>query len=138
VAPRLRERDVHEVVWALLARQVTLASQLAECPQIWTGHIAPLVLRSMADVYVNLAWVLKDPPDRCKKFIHYGLGQEKLQLEHRTAEMETRGPSEVERQYCDAVEAWINGQRVDILDGREPWELVGAVESSYGGGGRLH
>ncbi len=109
------KRDVHEVVGALLARQVTLASQLAECPQIWTGHIAPLVLRSMADVYINLAWVLKDPPDRCKKFIHYGLGQEKLQLEHRKAEMETRGPSEVERQYCDAIEAWINGQRLTFL-----------------------
>lgn len=33
------KRDVHEVVGALLARQVTLASQLAECPQIWTGHM---------------------------------------------------------------------------------------------------
>src|SRR5215467_298298 len=102
------KRDFHEVVGALLARQVTLASQLAECPEIWNGHIAPLVLRSMADVYINLAWVLKDPLDRCKKFIHYGLGQEKLQLEHRKAEMETREPREGEREYCEAAEAWIN------------------------------
>jgi hypothetical protein len=104
------KRDVHEVVGALLARQVTLASQLAKCPQIWNGHIAPLVLRSMADVYINLAWVLKDPADRCRKFIHYGLGQEKLQLEHRKAEMATREPIEAER-----VEAWINAQRLTFL-----------------------
>ncbi len=88
----LAKREFHEVVGALLARQVTLASQLAECPSIWNGHIAPIVLRTMADVYITLAWVLQDPLDRCKKFIHYGLGQEKLQLEHRRVELETRDP----------------------------------------------
>src|SRR6266436_5291154 len=88
----LAKRELHEVVGALLARQVTLASQLAACPPIWNGHIAPLVLRAMADAYITLAWILKEPLDRCRKFIHYGLGQEKLQLEHRRAEMEAREP----------------------------------------------
>jgi hypothetical protein len=111
----LAKRDFHEVVGALLARQVTLASQLAACPPIWNGHIAPLILRAMADAYITLAWLLKDPLDRCKKFIHYGLGQEKLQLEHRRAEMETRQPHEGEREYCEAIEAWTNSQRATFL-----------------------
>lgn len=93
----LSKQDFHEVVGALLARQVTLATQLAECPPTWNGHIVPLLLRAMADAYITLAWLLQDPLDRCKKFIHYGLGQEKLQLEHRRAEMETRETYEGER-----------------------------------------
>jgi len=111
----LANRDVHEVIGALLARQVTLAVQLAECPPIWNGHVAPLNLRAMADVYITLAWLLKEPSDRCKKFIHYGLGQEKLHLEHRRAEMEGREPREGEREYCQAIEAWINAQRATFL-----------------------
>jgi len=111
----LAKRDFHEVVGALLARQVTLASQLAECPPIWNGHIAPLVLRAMADAYITLAWLLQDPLARCKKFIHYGLGQEKLLLEHRRAERDTREPREGEREDCEAIEAWINSQRATFL-----------------------
>jgi hypothetical protein len=111
----LARQDFHEVVGALLARQVTLATKLAACPPIWNGHIAPLILRAMADAYITLAWLLKEPVDRCKKFIHYGLGQEKLQLEHRRAEMETREPREGEREYSDAIEAWINSQRSTFL-----------------------
>lgn len=69
----------------------------------------------MADAYITLAWLLKDPLDRCKKFIHYGLGQEKLQLEHRRAEMDTKEPREGEREYCEAIEAWISSQRATFL-----------------------
>lgn len=111
----LSKQDVHEVVGSLLARQVTLASQLAACPPIWNGHIAPLLLRAMADAYITLAWVLKSPSDRSRQFIHYGLGQEKLQLEHRRAAMETREPRQGEREYCDLIEAWINAQRATFL-----------------------
>ena len=74
----LAKNEVHEVVGALLARQVTLARQMAECPPIWNGHIAPLILRAMTDVYISLAWVLNDPVDRSRKFVVYGLGQAKL------------------------------------------------------------
>lgn len=106
----LAKQEFHEVVGALLARQVTLASQLAECPTIWNGHIAPLVLRAMADAYITMAWVVQDPLDRCKKFVSYGLGQAKLELEHRRVEMGTREPHEREREACEAIEAWINAQ----------------------------
>lgn len=111
----LSQSEVHEVVGALLARQVTLARQIAECPTIWNGHVAPIILRAMADVYISLAWVLKDPTERARKFVLYGLGQMKLQLEHRKAQIGNREPTPEEKILLDASEAWINSQRFTFL-----------------------
>lgn len=113
--PDLTARNVHEVVGALLARQVTLASSLASCSGNWDGNSAPLFLRAMADVYINLAWVLIDPSVRAEKFILFGLGQAKLEIEHRKAELETRDAEEGELEYVEAVENWINNQRATFL-----------------------
>jgi hypothetical protein len=74
-----------------------------------------MVMRAMADVYITLAWVLLDPDDRSRKFIHYGLGQEKLQLEHRRAELESREAREGEIEYLEAVARWIDSQRLTFL-----------------------
>lgn len=111
----LEHREVHEVVGALVARQVTLATQVALSPNIWNGHAAPLFLRAMADVYINAAWVLRDANDRSRKFILYGLGQKKLELEHRRAELETRKPKEGELQLIKVEEDWLNRQRAIFL-----------------------
>ena len=111
----LSQSEFHEVVGALLARQVTLARQLAECPLIWNGHIAPIILRAMADVYISLAWVLKDPIERSRKFILYGLGQAKLQIEHRKAQIGDREPKSAEKMMIEASESWINSQRFTFL-----------------------
>src|SRR5262245_16063367 len=104
----LERRGVHEVIGALLARQVTLATQIAASPNTWNGHTAPLLLRAMADAFITVAWLLKSPDDRCQKFIDYGLGQQKLELEHRRAEIEARGIRPGEAEYCDRIEAWID------------------------------
>jgi Family of unknown function (DUF5677) len=111
----LAKSEIHEAVGALLARQVTLATQLALSPSIWNGHIAPLLLRAMADVYITLAWILKTPDERARKFILYGLGQEKLQLEHRKTQIADRKPTPEEQLMIDASEAWINAQRFTFL-----------------------
>ncbi|MBM4288788.1 MAG: hypothetical protein FJ135_11725 [Deltaproteobacteria bacterium] len=111
----LSKNEFYEVVGALLARQVTLATQLAENPLIWNGHIAPLILRAMADVYISLAWILKEPIDRSRKFVLYGLGQEKLNLEHRKAQIEKRDPTPAEKIMIESSEAWINSQRFTFL-----------------------
>jgi hypothetical protein len=111
----ISKNEMHEVVGALLARQVTLARQIAECPSIWNGHIAPIILRAMADVYISLAWVLNEPLERSQKFIFYGLGQDKLQLEHRKAEIGERLPTPQEKMLIEASEAWINSQRFTFL-----------------------
>lgn len=111
----LTNNEVHEVVGALMSRQVTLATHLAACSPNWNGHAAPLFLRPMADVYVNLAWVLCDPNERAKKFIMYGLGQAKLELEHRRADMASRQPLNEELEFIEGMEAWINEQRAIFL-----------------------
>jgi hypothetical protein len=111
----LSRQEVHEVVGALLARQVTLASELASSPGIWNDHVAPLVLRAMADAYITLAWIMKNPVERSRTFIRFGLGQAKLQLEHRKAEQATRDPEPGEQEYVQALEAWINRQRFTFL-----------------------
>lgn len=111
----LSQNEIHEVVGALLARQVTLSRQMARNPPIWNGHIAPLILRAMADVYIALAWVLKDPLNRSRKFVLYGLGQAKLQLEHRKAQIGDRRPTSEEKLLIEASEAWINSQRFTFL-----------------------
>jgi hypothetical protein len=103
----LSREEAHEVLGALLARQVTLACEMAICPSIWNGHTAPLLLRAMADVYVSLAWVIQDPVTWSRQFIHYGLGQAKLQLEHRKAELKARPAESAEQEeLVEVLEAW--------------------------------
>ena len=78
----LTNPEIYEVVGALVARQVTLATQLASTPSIWNGHVAPLILRTMVDTYITLAWIFEKPIERAREFILYGLGQDKLYFEH--------------------------------------------------------
>jgi hypothetical protein len=116
----LSKKELHEVVGALLARQVTLAVEFSQAPACWSYHVGPLFLRAMADVYITLAWIFADPTqslERARKFIYFGLGQEKLQLEHRRAEIKTEGrePNADERAYFESVEAWINAQHYTFL-----------------------
>jgi len=72
------------VIGALIARQCYLSVKLCRNPDIWEWNIGPLILRSMTDCYITLAWILKDPDLRSKQYIGYGLGQEKLNIEHYT------------------------------------------------------
>lgn len=109
--------EKHEVVGALMARQVTLATQLIGAPRIWNGHIAPLILRTMVDNYINLAWIFnKNSLARAKKFIEYGLGQQKLVIEHRKQELKERGVKDVDNEpSIKMFEEWINTQRYTFL-----------------------
>lgn len=107
--------EMYEVIGALLARQVTLAVELAKSHIIWNMHIAPLILRAMADNYINLAWIFQDPLDRSRKFIMYGLGQEKLQVEHLKARLQTAGESVEENPEVKYREGWINAQQYTFL-----------------------
>ena len=106
---------MHEVVGGLLARQATLAKEIAGAPSLWNGHSAPILLRAMADVHINLAWLILDPPTRSLKYIAYGLGQAKLELEHRRAEIGDRTPTAEEEAMLGHREAWINRQRATFL-----------------------
>lgn len=108
-------REIYEVIGALLARQVTLATQLALSPEIWNQHVAPLILRPMADNYITLAWIFCEPIDRSRKFLYYGLGQEKLQIEHLKTRLGEYNISEDEYPEVKYREEWIDKQRYRFL-----------------------
>ena len=111
----LTQNEMFEVIGALLARQVTLATQLAGSPDIWNAHTAPLILRSMIDVYINLAWIFLDPLDRSRKFILHGLGQEKLDIEHRKKLMVDAGRKADDDPLIKHKEEWLACQRFAFL-----------------------
>src|SRR5208337_1030251 len=99
----------------LMARQVTLATQMTMNPGIWNGHMAPMVLRVMVDNYVSFAWILKDPLERSKKYIAYGLGQEKLDLEYRKVYLSAKGEDPDADPAIKVQTAWIDSQRFHFL-----------------------
>jgi hypothetical protein len=105
--------EVFNVLTALLARQATLAIELASAPQLWNGHSAPLFLRAMTDVHVTLSWILLDPKTRARLFIDHGLGQAVLDLEHRKKQLESAAGDSKEhlKQMVRTYEAWIDTQR---------------------------
>src|SRR5713101_2030176 len=115
--PSFREPEVFNVVTALLARQATLAIELASAPQVWNGHSAPLFLRAMTDVHITLSWILLDPTTRARQYIDHGLGQAVLGLEHRKKEMEhvTDDSKEKLEKIIAAEESWINAQKWGFL-----------------------
>lgn len=106
---------VHEVVGALLARQVSLAGNLAAAPSMWNPHAAPVMLRAMADVIITLAWILESPDQRAQKYVLYGLGQLKLETEHRRAVLDSENPDPGELAIIESHEAWITEQRYPFL-----------------------
>lgn len=107
--------QVHEVIGGMLARQATLVKGIADAPPIWTGDSGPVILRAIADVYINIAWLLLKPQERCLQFISFGLGQAKLELEHHRAEVASREATPEETAMLDAREAWIDSQRATFL-----------------------
>lgn len=111
----LSRHEVYEVVGGLVARQVTLANQLAASPNTWNGAIASLVLRTMADTHLTLAWILENLDERARLYINYGLGQEKLLVEHQKASLKASGKDENENPAIKAREAWINSQQFTYL-----------------------
>lgn len=112
----LFDTSPQEVAGALLARQATLTTQLTRSPGNWNGHTAPLFLRSMVDAHISLAWVLRDPATRAKQFILYGLGQEKLILEHlKQYQSEATDPDDRMTRMIEIREDWLNSQRRDFM-----------------------
>ena len=107
---------LHEVIGGLMARQVTLATQLAQAPPAWNGHVVPLILRAMTDAYITLAWIFKNPEKRTDDYVKYGLGQRKLWLEHFKAGLAEKGEKEpAKNPIVKAITEQLNAQRFEHL-----------------------
>jgi hypothetical protein len=112
---KMEQKEVYEVLFGQLARQITLTMQFATNQNCWTDDLAPIILRCLADNYINFSWIAKEPSSRSKKFILYGLGQEKLALEHRKKQILEDGGNPEEDLMIKYGEAWINSQRYTFL-----------------------
>ncbi|UUO08690.1 DUF5677 domain-containing protein [Blastopirellula sp. J2-11] len=99
------EKEVNEVVGGLLARQLSLATTIAQCPLAWNMHLLPVALRCMADVYITFCWIVKDVKPRSRQFIEYGLGQEKIAIE--------------KYRECLAAESDPDPHAVEMIEARE-------------------
>jgi hypothetical protein len=103
-----------EVIGGILARQASLAIQIAQNINIWNEEIAPILLRSMADNHINLAWILTSPEENSKSFIAHGIGQMKLQLEHFKL-INDKEPSLQLEEEIEHLESFINSQKFTFL-----------------------
>ena len=111
----LAHPEKFEVGGGLLARIATLALELAGSPRIWNEHSALLFLRAMVDAYITLAWIMQDPSSRSRKYIAYGLGQAKLQLEHLKTATDEISQSDNKANLYKPLEDWINSQQYTFL-----------------------
>ncbi len=62
-----------------------------------------------------MAWILKSPTERAQLFLEYGLGQAKLNCEHRKAQLERDNIDTKNDPVIKATENWINGQKFEFL-----------------------
>lgn len=104
-----------EIICALIARQVSIGKRLARNPDILDYHVGTILLRALIDNHITIAWILKDYDDRIRKYILYGLGQEKLYLEHLENVKDKNDDDNDVSKIIDANESWINGQRYSFL-----------------------
>ncbi|WP_371157514.1 DUF5677 domain-containing protein [Jannaschia sp. 2305UL9-9] len=114
--PDLADIEPHEVIGALLARQVVITLEIANAPAIWTPNTAPTILRSMGDVFITLAWISGDAPTRSKQFIEHGLGAVKLEIAHREKAIEEEPDKHDADELAEMVKmqkAWLDAQRMD-------------------------
>ena len=69
----------------------------------------------MSDNYITLAWIFCDPIDRSRKFVFYGLGQEKLQVEHLKSRLKVEDKQADQSKEVENRERWIDAQRYGFL-----------------------
>ncbi|MEO6883838.1 MAG: DUF5677 domain-containing protein [Bacteroidia bacterium] len=107
--------ELYEVISGIISRQICLAINIVGNNSLWNSHVGPVLMRSLIDNYINFAWILIDPLKRSQRFIYFGLGQEKLHLEHfKNQFSEVEVPDQI-RMQMDAIEGWIDSQRYTFL-----------------------
>jgi hypothetical protein len=109
--------EASSVVNGHLSRLATLACELVSVPQVWNGHVAPLILRSMVDCLISLRWILIEPTNRSREFIGYGLGQAKLLVGHLQEKLADHPDDESIQGMVDSKLDWIlSHKQVPFVD----------------------
>lgn len=106
-----------ELYGALLARQVRFLRHLLSKPAYWNSDLGGLVLRGMAESAITLGWLVrKSKAEDRENFRMYGLGQEKLALDHLSAAPVTGAFLAARREReISARREWLESQRTNQL-----------------------
>lgn len=112
--PDLADPVRSEVLGGLLARQTRLDADVALSPGIWNVDSGRILLRSMVDTRILLEWlVCCGEPEDFKSFVEYGVGQEKLYLEHAQAAIrDVQDPADWISEELADRRTWLEAQRV--------------------------
>lgn len=103
------KRYMYSVVQGLLSRQYAITSELVGCDVFYKPNIAGILFRAMLDVYITMAWILKeDSETRAQQFMVYGLGQEKLMKEVRENSLKNDGMDPTEDPFVQTSTRIIN------------------------------
>ena len=104
-----------EVAECLLGRITSLYMTMTEGPVLWTGTSAPLILRPMIEIVINMAYIAKDPVPRSMAYIEYGLGTAKaMAAKYETVEIQAqdeglkgllKGAVQTEKEFIEAEKA---------------------------------
>jgi len=109
------ETATNSVLSTLLARQTSLAIGLVESPLTWSGHVAPLILRSMIDLLIMYRWILLDPAKRSAEYINYGLGTEKLLTANYQSKLDSGIDGDSVERIIASNLSWIESQKFQMF-----------------------
>jgi hypothetical protein len=106
-----------DVIIGLLARNLQLACEIVQNPGLWIMPISAILVRCMIETQIRLAWLIKRGSDTdFKDYVEYGLGQEKLYIEHlKRLSVEDRLDKQQIIGDIEEREKWINAQRFTFL-----------------------
>lgn len=117
----------HDVIIGLLARNLQLACDIAQNPGLWVLPISAILIRCMIETQIRLTWTIKSGNDKeLRDYVEYGLGQEKLYVEHLKRISEQERPDKQE--IIDDIksrESWMNAQRFTFL---QPVDVGGGTQ----------
>lgn len=105
------------VVAGLLARSLQFASDIVQNPYLWRMPIGAILIRCMVETEIRLQWLIKcGKEEDFKEYVDFGLGQEKLLVEHyKRISQSDRPDQQMILDDIEQREAWINSQLYSFL-----------------------
>lgn len=106
-----------DVIAGLLARNLQFACDIVQSPNLWIMPIAAILIRCMVETQIRLQWLIKCGTDKdFDEYVKFGLGQEKLLVEHyKRISEDDRPDRQLILDDIQTREAWINSQLFTFL-----------------------
>lgn len=105
------------VIAGLLSRNLQFASDIVQNPYLWRMPTGAILVRCIVETQIRLQWLIKCGKDEdYKEYVEFGLGQEKLLLEHyKRISQDDRPDRQMILDDIERREAWINAQLYTFL-----------------------